>query len=71
VAIDSRAKRASLVGLLPFLSVGVTNDATPDQAWRQAAGWGYFGILADAPGGGGFQAAWTIGSNVLVLRAGH
>jgi hypothetical protein len=45
--IDSRAKRASVAGMLSFLPPGVTNDATPDQAWRQAVGFGYFGILAD------------------------
>lgn len=71
MAIDSRAKRASLVAILPFLPVGVTNDATPDQGWRQAAGWGYFGILATGGGGGGFQAAWAQLANVLVLRAGR
>ena len=60
MAIDSRQKRASLVGIYQFLSVGVTPTATPDQAWRQASGWGYYGILADPPGGSPtFQAAWA------------
>ena len=29
-------------------TTGVTPDSTPDQFWRQAAGWGYGGILAGA-----------------------
>ena len=49
MAIDTRAKRASLVGIVYSQPIGVTNDATPDQGWRQAAGWGYVGILANNP----------------------
>jgi hypothetical protein len=49
MAIDTRAKRASVAGILSFLPPGITNDGTPDQAWRQAVGFGYFGILADEP----------------------
>lgn len=49
MAIDTAAKRKSISGIaLPFLAPGITPDATPDQAWRQAAGWSYTGILADA-----------------------
>lgn len=47
MAIDTAQKRKSLVGIAVPMTVGVTPDATPDQAWRQAAGWGYVGILAN------------------------
>lgn len=47
MALDTAAKRraAAVVGLV-FMAAGVTPDATPDQAWRQAGGWSYLGILA-------------------------
>lgn len=49
MAVDSRLKRASIAGLaLPFL-LGVTNDATKPQAWRQTVANSYAGIEADEP----------------------
>lgn len=50
MAIDTAAKRRSAAGIpaLP-LGPGVTPDASPGQAWRQSAGWGYVGILAGEP----------------------
>ena len=48
MAIDSRVKRASIAGIaLPFM-LGVTANTSKPQAWRQAAGNGYSGILAAA-----------------------
>ena len=47
MAIDTRAKRASAGGVpYGWAGVSVTNDATPDQAWRQAVATSYTGILA-------------------------
>jgi hypothetical protein len=47
VAIDTAAKRKSVAHIARFWSgAGVTPDATPDQAWRQAVGRSYIGILA-------------------------
>lgn len=34
--------------MLPFLVVGVTNDATPDATWRVTESWGY-SLSAPAP----------------------
>lgn len=49
MAIDTKAKRASVAGLaLPFL-LGLVPDAAQPQEWRQAAGWSYYGIDAAAP----------------------
>lgn len=49
MAIDSAPKRKSLVTISFYpCGPGVSPDATPDQAWRQAAGYGYVGILAGA-----------------------
>ena len=44
---DTAAKRRSAAGLYPLF--GVTPDATKPQAWRQDAGWGYYGILVEEP----------------------
>ena len=47
MAIDTAAKRRSVAGISFFIvGPGVTPDATPDQFWRQSAGWSYCGILA-------------------------
>lgn len=46
MAIDSREKRASAVGITSVMSIGLTPNASKDQEWRQEAGWGYPGILA-------------------------
>jgi hypothetical protein len=50
MAIDTAAKRRA-VATLAFMvfAPGITPDATPDQFWRQTAGYGYGGILADSP----------------------
>ena len=49
MAIDTAPKRRSVAGISFWLfGPGVTPDATPDQFWRQCAGWGYGGILAGA-----------------------
>ena len=48
--LDSAEKRKSASGIhLYAAGPGVTNNATPDQEWRQEAGYGYPGIPADTP----------------------
>ena len=50
MAIDSAPKRKSISGIHLYANgPGVTPDNTQPQAWRQTAGYGYYGILADAP----------------------
>ena len=57
MAIDSASKRKAIAVLsTPWMAVGITPDATPDQFWRQTAGWCYGGILAGAAVGGGSSA---------------
>lgn len=52
--IDTAEERKSIVGIhLYFSGPGVTNNASPDQEWRQEAGYSYSGILAGGGGGGG------------------
>lgn len=46
MAIDTAEKRKSLVGLQYWSGPGVTPNASPDQEWRQEAGYSYSGILA-------------------------
>jgi len=47
VPIDTAAKRRSVATVAGMpRPVGQTPDAAKGQAWRQAAGWGYLGILA-------------------------
>jgi hypothetical protein len=49
MAIDTREKRQSALGLLvPSFTPGIDPSAI-DQAERQGAGWVYSGILAEAP----------------------
>lgn len=49
MAIDTREKRASVAAIITAaLSVSPTVNASKDQEWRQAVGYGYTGILADA-----------------------
>lgn len=47
MAIDTAAKRRSVAGVPFHPGLGVTPNASKDQAWRQQAAWGYSGILAD------------------------
>ena len=49
MAIDSREKRASVVGVNYISAASVTPNSGKDQEWRQESGWGYPGILADNP----------------------
>ena len=44
--VDTAEKRRSLSGIQTTLLPGVTPNASKDQEWRQEAGWGYPGILA-------------------------
>ena len=46
MAIDSREKRASIVGINYVSGPSPTPNATKDQEWRQEVGYGYSGILA-------------------------
>ena len=50
MAIDNAEKRKCVAGI-PFwpMSPSVTPNASKDQEWRQEAGHGYCGILADSP----------------------
>ena len=48
--LDSAEKRKTASGIhLYAVGPGVTNNASKDQEWRQEAGYGYSGILADEP----------------------
>jgi hypothetical protein len=46
--IDTREKRQSLIAIsnCPYIGITATPNASPDQEWRQIAGYGYSGILA-------------------------
>ena len=46
MAIDSREKRASVVGINRFAGPSVTPTAGQDREWRQEVGYGYPGIAA-------------------------
>lgn len=49
MAIDTAEKRRCVAHIARFyIGAGVTPNASPDQEWRQQAGRGYCGILADA-----------------------
>lgn len=50
MAIDSAEKRRSAAGVLGYFTggPGVTPNASPDQEWRQQAGYGYSGVLVSS-----------------------
>ena len=49
MAIDTREKRQSVVGINFFFGPSPTPNASKDQEWRQEVGYGYPGIAASAP----------------------
>ena len=49
MAIDTREKRASVVGINRLAGPSVTPNSGKDQEWRQEVGYSYSGILAAAP----------------------
>jgi hypothetical protein len=46
MAVDTREKRASVVGINYLSGPSPTPNAGKDQEWRQEVGYGYSGILA-------------------------
>ena len=48
MAIDSKEKRASIVGINYMSGPSPIPTAAKDQEWRQEVGYGYSGILAGA-----------------------
>ena len=50
MAIDSREKRASVVGINYISGPSPTPNAAKDQEWRQEVGYSYSGILAAVAG---------------------
>lgn len=60
MAIDTREKRQSVAWLIPVSAPSVTPNASKDQEWRQQAGWGYMGILADEPALAIIEARTTV-----------
>jgi len=53
MAIDTAEKRKSVAGVPFYIFLGVTPNASKDAEWRQQAGYGYSGIAAAEPQGGG------------------
>ena len=68
MAIDSREKRASVVGINRFSGPSVTPNSGQDQEWRQEVGYSYSGILA--AGGAAFQVAWARKANKVFGMGG-
>lgn len=66
MAIDSRSKRQSLIGINYVGSVSPVANVTPDQVWRQQAGFGYSGILAENPVPPTFEPFYAARSNTLI-----
>lgn len=66
MAIDTREKRASIVGIDRLSGPSVTPNAAKDQEWRQEAGYGYPGILAESP-----PSVTTIEGRLLTVMVGR
>ena len=54
MAIDTREKRQSVVGISFYCNVGVTPNLAKDLQWRAEVAWGYPGLFADSG-----SAFWT------------
>lgn len=66
MAIDSREKRQSIVCINRLSGPSPTPNAAKDQEWRQEAGYGYPGILANNPTPPTFSPYWAVGHNTLI-----
>lgn len=66
MAIDNREKRQSVVGINRVVGVSVTPNSGKDQEWRQEAGYGYSGILADNPAPVSFVPSYALNLNTLI-----
>lgn len=66
MAIDNREKRQSIIGINMWCGPSPTPNASKDQEWRQQAGYGYSGILADNPVAPSFNVAFAINLNTLI-----
>ncbi len=66
MAIDSKEKRAAVLGVGRPWMRDKFPVATPDEEWRIASGNAYGGNALSG-GGGSFQAAWAMGSNVIII----
>ena len=64
--IDNREKRQSVIGIHYASSVSPTSNASPDQEWRQQAGFGYSGIPAENPTPPTFEPFYAMRSNNLI-----
>jgi len=63
MAIDSKEKRAAVLGVgRPWMRDKLP-VATPDEEWRIASGNAYGG---NALGAGGFQVAWARNANQII-----
>ncbi len=68
MAIDSKEKRAGVLGVGRPWMRDKFPIATPDEQWRIASGNAYGGNALSAPSG--FQAAWARFSTLVVGPAG-
>ena len=66
MAIDSREKRTSIVGINYISGPSPTPNVAQDQEWRQEVGYNYSGILASTP-----VVVTAIGGKLLLLGAGR
>ncbi len=65
MAIDTENKRRSVSGY-GGAKVAPAPDGTIEDADRYHMGWIYAGTTPSGGGGGGFQSAWAIQSNVFI-----
>ena len=65
MAIDSKEKRAAVLGVARPWMRDKFPVATPDEEWRISSGNAYGGN-ALTPSVGGFQPAWAMGANVVI-----
>ena len=65
MSIDSKEKRAAVLGVARPWMRDKFPVATPDEEWRISSGNAYGGNALTPPAGG-FQAAWAANSNAII-----
>jgi len=66
MAIDSKEKRAAVLGVGRPWMRDKFPVATPDEEWRISSGNAYGGNALSPGGGPTFQAAWARQANVII-----
>ena len=66
MAIDTRAKRQSTMGVSLYVAMSPVPNSAKDKPWRQQSGFGYSGIEVNRPEGSSLRPIWLRNSNNFI-----